>query len=108
MTTHDLAVAFAKRLEEEGITDEEVERIIHDAKEEARKEIAKMKGVDTMEYEIDECAYGKYCMCATCSFQNDCSSNCADCMSNNKQIHDIWSCTKYMRKEHLREGADDE
>ena len=94
MTTHDLVVALAKRLEEEGITYEELERIIHDAKEEARKEIS--------------CAYGNYCMCATCSFQNDCSSNCADCMSNNKQIHDIWSCTKYMRKEHLRKGADDD
>ena len=45
MTTHDLAVALAKRLEEEGITYEELERIIHDAKEEARKEIARMKGV---------------------------------------------------------------
>lgn len=44
MTTHDLAVALAKRLEEEGIADEELERIIHDAKEEARKEIARMKG----------------------------------------------------------------
>ena len=46
MTKHDLAVALAKRLEEEGITDEELERIIHEAKEEARKEIAKMKGAD--------------------------------------------------------------
>ena len=46
MTTHDLAVAFAKRLEEEGVTDEEVERIIHDAEEEARKEIARLKGAD--------------------------------------------------------------
>lgn len=46
MTTHDLAVVLAKRLEEEGVTDEELERIIHDAKEEARKEIARMKGAD--------------------------------------------------------------
>lgn len=46
MTTHDLAVALAKQLEEEGITDEELERIIHDATEEARKEIARMKGAD--------------------------------------------------------------
>ena len=46
MTKHDLAVALAKRLEEEGITAEELERIIHDAKEEARKEIAEMKGAD--------------------------------------------------------------
>ena len=30
---HDLAVALAKHLEEEGITDEELERLIHDAKE---------------------------------------------------------------------------
>lgn len=44
--THDLAVALAKRLEEEGITDEELERIIHDAKEEARQEIARVKGAD--------------------------------------------------------------
>lgn len=46
MTTHDLVVAFAKGLEEEGVTDEELERIIHDAKEEARKEIARMKGAE--------------------------------------------------------------
>lgn len=46
MTTHDLAVSLAKRLEEEGVTDEELERIIHDAKEEARKEIARMRGAD--------------------------------------------------------------
>lgn len=46
MTTHDLAVALAKQLEEEGITYEELERIIHDAKEEARKEIARMRGAD--------------------------------------------------------------
>ena len=46
MTTHDLAVALAKRLEEEGITYEELERIIHDAKEEARQEIVRMKGAD--------------------------------------------------------------
>lgn len=44
MTTHDLAVALAKRLEEEGITYEELEQIINDAKEEAQKEIARMKG----------------------------------------------------------------
>ena len=43
MTTHDLAVALAKRLEEEGITYEELEQIIHDAEEEAREEIARMK-----------------------------------------------------------------
>lgn len=46
MTTHDLAVALAKQLEEEGVTDEELERIIHDAKEEARKEIARIIGAD--------------------------------------------------------------
>ena len=43
---YDLAVALAKQLEEEGITDEELEQLIHDAKEEAQKEIAKMKGAD--------------------------------------------------------------
>lgn len=43
---HDLSVALAKHLEKEGVTDEELERIIHDAEEEARKEIAKMKGAD--------------------------------------------------------------
>lgn len=42
----ELAVALAKRLEEEGVTYEELERIIHDAEEEARKEIAQMKGTD--------------------------------------------------------------
>lgn len=46
MTMHDLAAALAERLEEEGITDEELERIIHDAKEEARQEIARIKGAD--------------------------------------------------------------
>ena len=46
MTTHDLAVALAKQLEEEGVTYEELERIIHDAEEEAKKEIARMKGAD--------------------------------------------------------------
>ena len=46
MTTYDLAVALAKQLEKEGITHEELERILHDAKEEARKEIARMKGTD--------------------------------------------------------------
>lgn len=46
MTMHDLVVAFAKGLEEEGVTDEELERIIHDAEEEVRKEIARMKGAD--------------------------------------------------------------
>lgn len=46
MTTHDLAIALAKRLEEKGITYEELERIIHDAEEEAKKEIARMKGAD--------------------------------------------------------------
>lgn len=43
---HNLAVTLAKHLEEEGITDEELERLIYDAKEEARKEIARMKGAD--------------------------------------------------------------
>ena len=46
MTKHDLTVELAKQLEEEGITDKELERIIHDAKEEARQEIARMKGAD--------------------------------------------------------------
>lgn len=46
MTTHDLAVALAKQFEKEGITDEELERIIHEAEEEARQEIARMKGAD--------------------------------------------------------------
>lgn len=54
----------------------------------------------------DICEYGEYCMCATCHYQEDCS-NCADCVSNNKQMHDIWTCTKYMRKEYLRKGSCD-
>ena len=45
-TMHDLVVALAKRLEEQGVTYEELERIFHDAEEEARKEIARMKGAD--------------------------------------------------------------
>lgn len=46
MTKHDLAVELAKQLEKEGVTDEELERIIHNAKEEAQQEIARMKGAD--------------------------------------------------------------
>lgn len=46
MTNHDLAVAFAKGLEEEGVTDEELKRIIYDAEEEVREEVARMKGAD--------------------------------------------------------------
>lgn len=53
------------------------------------------------------CEYGEYCMCATCHYQEDCSY-CADCTEAQKQMHDVWTCTKYMRKEHLRKGADDE
>ena len=54
----------------------------------------------------DICEYGEYCMCATCHYQEDCSY-CTDCTESQKQIHDIWSCTKYMRKECLRKGTDD-
>jgi hypothetical protein len=46
MTLHDFAAVLAKRLEEEGVTDEELEQIIHDAKEEVRKEIARIEGAD--------------------------------------------------------------
>ena len=41
---NDFVVALAKRLEEEGVTDEELEQIIHDAKEEALQEIIRIKG----------------------------------------------------------------
>ena len=49
------------------------------------------------------CGYGEYCMCATCHYQKDCVY-CKDCEEAQKQMHDIWTCTKYMRKEHLRKG----
>jgi hypothetical protein len=51
MTTHDLAIALAKRLEEEGVTDEEFERIIHDAEEEARLEIERIENMSAGEAE---------------------------------------------------------
>ena len=65
-----------------------------------------LRHLPTADRQQEICEFGEYCMCATCFYQNDCS-NCADCMSNNNQIHDIWSCTKYMRKEHLRKGTGD-
>lgn len=43
-TMSEIAELFAELLKD--ITDEELERIIHDAKEEAQKEIARMKGAD--------------------------------------------------------------
>lgn len=53
------------------------------------------------------CEYSKYCMCATCEYQlnnsgKGCCSGCADCMREKQQVHDVWTCTKYMRKEILR------
>jgi len=53
---------------------------------------------------IERCEYGKYCLCATCHYQEDCA-DCADCTEAQEQMHDIWTCTKYMRKERLRKEA---
>lgn len=46
-------------------------------------------------------------MCATCEYQLNNSdrrscSECDDCYRENKQVHDVWSCTKYERKIVLR------
>lgn len=43
-----------------------------------------------------------YCMCKTCMKQFNNCIHCSDCIRENKQVHDIWYCPKYMRKEHLR------
>lgn len=56
---------------------------------------------------MGECKYGEHCMCATCEFQLNNSgrrscSECDDCYRENKQVHDVWSCTKYERKIILR------
>ena len=46
MTTYDLAVALAKRWEEEGYTYEDLLQTFDEAVAEARQEIARMKGAD--------------------------------------------------------------
>ena len=46
MTKHDLAVALAKRWEEEGYTYEDLLQTCDEAVAEARQEIARMKGAD--------------------------------------------------------------
>jgi len=46
MTTYDLAVALAKRWEEEGCTYEDLLQTFDEAVAEARQEIARMKGAD--------------------------------------------------------------
>ena len=46
MTTYDLAVALAKRWEEEGYTYEDLMQTLDEAVEEARQEIARTKGAD--------------------------------------------------------------
>lgn len=46
MTTYDLAVALAKRWEEEGYTYEDLLQTCEEAVAEARQEIARMKGAD--------------------------------------------------------------
>lgn len=51
---------------------------------------------------MEQCEYGKYCMCATCTYKEKCDE-CGDCLRGKKQIHDIWTCTKYERKEELRQ-----
>lgn len=48
-----------------------------------------------------------HCMCKTCEYQlnntgKECCSGCDDCMREQKQVHDVWSCTKYERKDYLR------
>ena len=44
MTTYDLAVELAKRLEEEGVTYEELIQTLDEAVAEARQEIAEISG----------------------------------------------------------------
>lgn len=56
---------------------------------------------------MGECKYGEYCMCATCEYQLNNSdrgscSKCDDCYREDKQVHDVWSCTVYERKRILR------
>ena len=46
MTPYDLAVALAKRWEEEGCTYEDLLQTFDEAVAEARQEIARMKGAD--------------------------------------------------------------
>lgn len=46
MTTNDLAVALAKRWEEEGCTYEDLLQTLDEAVAEAQQEIARMKGAD--------------------------------------------------------------
>lgn len=43
------------------------------------------------------CEFGKMCMCNSCKYQKVCKL-CSDCLREKKQIHDVWSCTKYERK----------
>ena len=51
--------------------------------------------------ELKNCRFGPYCMCYTCTFQEECE-NCLDCVRHWSRIHDVWSCTKYERKGELR------
>lgn len=56
---------------------------------------------------MTDCIYNNYCLCATCEFQKIttigcCAAGCYDCLRAGKQVHDIWSCTKYQRKGFLR------
>ena len=56
---------------------------------------------------MDECKYGKYCLCATCEHRLNKSSklrcyDCEDCMREQKQVHDVWSCSRYERSIYLR------
>ena len=65
-----------------------------------------IKDAPTIDRLQSACEYGEYCMCATCHYQEDCYY-CADCTEAKKQMHDIWTCTKYMRKEYMRKGSCD-
>ena len=56
------------------------------------------------------CKYSEYCMCQTCEFQSnnsskECCNSCNDCEREKRQVHDVWSCTKYERSKYLRLGS---
>lgn len=48
------------------------------------------------------CKYGEYCLCWTCNKKQCREKYCAECLSKNYPIHDIWACQEYERKEELR------
>ena len=55
---------------------------------------------------MTECEYGEYCLCGTCRYQtieeekHNCCE-CVDCRRENRQVHDVWACSKYERRKEL-------